>query len=834
MVMLFCFCCQNVTAQSKNEVAQNFEQVVSSLQKHADINPQEKIHIHFDKPSYNRGDTAWFKIYLVNALGNRLSSISKVVYVDVQKPDGKIHKLLLPVNAGMANGQLLLSDSIYREGTYKLRAYTQWMRNESTDYFFNYPLVISGVKSYQNNIATRFTENKNGVQTDPKDTSTNRIATSGQENILSLNFFPEGGSLVNGIRSKIAFKAVGYNGLSRPVKGYIMNNLGERVATFESMHAGMGVFALVPQSGSSYIAILEDGQQFKLPTALENGFVLSVNRATNQEVLVSIRRTASMETHKEIRVIVQANGQVQEAVKLPMNSNAITFSIPATKIAEGINQITLFSATNQPLAERLIFEQKKPAVTKLESDRTVYNTREAVKLKFDNGLGIVGAYSVAIVKADKITLSEEEILSIRANLLLKSGLRGNIENPNFYFSDTSTATESALDILMLSQGWRRFTWDDIMSPKVKQPKYLAQKGIDISGKVLNKDGDKPFANTKISLLVSKELLFLDTITNSEGFFSFNNLQLGDSVEVILKASSEKDRKNVKIILHQLDEMEILIDTLDKSPLNIHVDTLLKSHLPNNTLYETINTGKIVQGTTLQTVEISSKRKALEIKGSIYPFAAPPPDYTLGADKLQEIVSLEGYLTGRFGGLTVRQNEIWGRGPVFDDKVGRSPVYREGPMAILLNGTKIPDLSGINPRTLTGVQIIKGGVIAVNMATSLMLLEGTTNYGIVFLTMNGIPGKYIKANPAPGLLRISVSGYSYAREFYAPNYEIEEKMEINDFRPTLFWKPDIITAEDGKTEFSFYTSDEKGKYQITLEGIAANGELCRKISYFDVR
>ena len=127
-----------------------------------------------------------------------------------------------------------------------------------------------------------------------------------------------------------------------------------------------------------------------------------------------------------------------------------------------------------------------------------------------------------------------------------------------------------------------------------------------------------------------------------------------------------------------------------------------------------------------------------------------------------------------------------------------------------------------------------------MATALMLPIGDNQYGqnpasgIVFLTMNGIPNKFIKPNRPPGFLQQSISGYTYAREFYTPNYEVQKDNPKNDFRSTLFWKPDIITGEDGKAEFSFYASDETGQYRITLEGIGANGQLCRKISYFVVR
>ncbi len=109
-----------------------------------------------------------------------------------------------------------------------------------------------------------------------------------------------------------------------------------------------------------------------------------------------------------------------------------------------------------------------------------------------------------------------------------------------------------------------------------------------------------------------------------------------------------------------------------------------------------------------------------------------------------------------------------------------------------------------------------------------------DHGIVFLTMAGIPSKFIKPNRPYGFLQHPILGYTYAREFYVPSYEVQKDSLKNDFRSTLFWKPDIFTAEDGKAEFSFYASDEPGQYRVTLEGIGVGGQLCRKISYFVVK
>ncbi len=880
---LLSFCSGGLLAQQA--LPKDLDKVVSRLNDYMAVRPQEKIHIHFDKPFYSVGDTIWFKAYLVNALGHRLSSISKVVHIDINVPNGKSKHMVLPVNAGMASAQLVLTDSIYTAGDYPLRAYTQWMRNAGEDYFFNHTLHVGDVLHYKANASASFNENMQGLTAELNYTHSNGFALpslevtyklkqgekvlftgklttdiSGKAGVvfppdkmpidgtlvlettsmmksgpvlnnrfvvntskknLGLNFFPEGGSLTAGIRSKVAFKAVGKDGLGAVGKGYIENDKGEQVSAFETGRFGMGVFALLPQNGNTYTAVLTDGmykgQRFVLPRALPEGFVLSANRTGTDDLIVRISRTASMET-TEVRLVIQANGEVQQAIKLPMNSASVTFTIEKSKLADGINQLTLFSADNRPLAERLVFVQQKQTQTVLESERPEYATRDLIKLHFDNTDSVVGGYSVAVVKADKVTLPEEKQLSIYSNILLSSDLKGHIEDPNYYFTNPDAQKAAELDALLLTQGWRRFSWTEVLTGQAVVPKYKAEEGLELNGKITTLTGGKPVPNAKIKLLAAKEMLFLDTVADAQGRFSFKDLQLGDSVEIILRASGAKESNKVKVVLDELPPTNIKEDT----SVALSADTAMKTYLSQtSSLFDEMErTGKIIQGTTLKTVEIVTKKKIPEIKGSVYPFAAAPPDYTFEPDKLQEMVNLETHLRGLLG-VQVRQRQIFG-------------LYQGtwGPMVILLNGSPVEDLSGIDPRSLTGVQIIRGSVVAANMATSLMV--SSTGYGIVFLTIKGIPNKFIKPNRPPGFLQHSVAGYTYAREFYTPSYEVQKDSPKNDFRSTLFWKPDIITGEDGKAEFSFYASDEPGQYRVTLEGIGANGQLCRKITYFVVK
>lgn len=885
--MLWLIC--NIPSYAQNQklpagTPNSFDHVISKLQN---VPVQEKIHIHFDKPAYQLGDTAWFKVYVVNAQGNLLSNLSKSAYVDIRMPNGEVKQLILPVIDGTASAQLEFLPGFYSPGAYQIKAYTPWMWNAGEEYFFSQTLQVGESPAPVNNASAKFSQTPQGIlasvsfkgrnpwvgqpitykmhqgekvlfagtiKTDsegkmnfivPNDkwptggnvfleTSTtlpsganleNWFIADTSKNKLFLDFMPEGGNLFVELRSKVGFKAIELGGKSVDVKGYIEDNTGEKIALFESIRGGMGTFSFTPSPEKMYTAVIAEGkfkaQRFALPKALKDGVNLTVYSKNLDTLIVRIAKTAGNNI-SEIRLLVQSNGEVQKAVTLPFNTSIFSFALPVSGLSVGINQFTLFSPNNKPLAERLVFVHKdQQKFSKLEANKSDFLKRERVSYRFnvedEKGEGLIGSYSVAVVKKDQLSVPEEDQLSIFANLLLKSDLRGKIENPNYYFIDYNEDKALELDALMLTQGWRRFNWNELLSSDKMQTKYAADKGLSISGQVFT-PGNKPVPNANISLVETKQMLILDTVANNDGRFAFFNLPLRDSAEVMIRARGVKENKNVKIILdNQFRLPDVHFDNLGVLvPGN---DTVAVSAGLAKTATNASNI-KTIQGNTIREVEIAAIRKPVEIKGSVYPFAAPPADYTFEPDRLQDKVSVQSLLWG-LPGVRVSGDIVFGR-------------YRgkEGPMAILLNGIRIENLAGINPRSLTGVQIIKGGIIANNMATS--LLTDTTSFGIIFLTAKGIDPKFIKAERPMGFLQHHMTAYTMEKEFYIPKYDEKKEYPAADMRTTLFWSPSIVTSEAGVALFDFYTSDEHGEYQVTLEGVGSNGQLTRKIEYFKVK
>ena len=441
-----------------------WQDVINQLEAHTQNFPQEKVHIHTDKPFYALGEDIWLKAYVVIAANNKLSGISKVLHVDLVDENNEVkNSSVFELNGGVGHGSILLKDSL-KAGRYSLRAYTKYMLNYDHDFMFEKTVIIGD--------AAQIEEQKKEII---------------EKNKLEVLFFPEGGNFVNGLRSKVGIKAVLYNGLGTSISGKIVTLTGREVIGFKTQHAGMGITAFTPESGEHYKAEVEmpDGsiKTFVVPEALKEGHVISVNGVEN-EVLVAVNRNVVKKGR--MYVIAQSGGRVYTSFGIDSNKNTITVKIPESTFPTGIVQFTLFDASNIPVAERLYFvnnndqlrlEPKQLTETLLVKKKAVL----ALQVSDFEGRPAEGNFSVSVTDLGKVPSDEDGQQTVLSNLLLTSDLKGYIERPNYYFSSHSLEKRKQLDNLMLTQGWRRFKWTDIIEKRYPELKLLPEQGIEISG-----------------------------------------------------------------------------------------------------------------------------------------------------------------------------------------------------------------------------------------------------------------------------------------------------------------------------------------------------------------
>ncbi|MEE1943708.1 hypothetical protein VRU48_01225 [Pedobacter sp. KR3-3] len=883
------------------------DSLLEKLEQFTANSPQEKVHLHLDKPYYSVGDDLWFKAYVVNAEENKLSLLSKVLYIDVVDENDSVKKtLVLPLENGLANGDIDLSDTVFSAGTYQLRAYTNWMRNFDDSFLFrkeitigdafhdrvwvdtkfdlsptangtslkatltytnfnnepernkevSYNLIYEGNKLFSGtgktdsqgiitvnyNLKKDYAFNKLLLNTLFNKNDVVKVAKStpvvSSVKAIDVQFFPEGGNLVNGIRSKVAFKAVDENGMGTAVEGYVEDKEGKKVAVIGSEHLGMGLFALTPLAGERYTAVVvADGIQkrYQLPQAATKGYVFSLSHLDDENLMMRVNCSSDLAQDNEFVVVAQSNGMVKYTTKIKLDKGTISSKLPKNELPEGIVQFTLFTPDMMPLAERLVFVRRNDGLkAAMSTPKESYGKREQVNLSLhvenSKAKGEVGSFSVSVVNQDKVNQIEDNETSILSNLLLTSDLKGNIEKPNYYFTAVNPTKERQLDLLLLTQGWRRFKWEEIMHPNGQSHlKFRPEESFAINGTIVNLH-NKPIPYGKINLFVPSTLLLLDTVADANGRFVFDNLFFPDSTTVILRAKNAKDRNNAQILI---DNRVAFASLPNERPKGGAKDSVLVKYLAateqrfNELGKYGLKNGKIM----LKEVVVKTSRNP-----PIYKSALPtitPADYTLTPDRLQTSGSVVTLLIG-IQGINIRHNVIYGRNKEI-----------EGPMLLLLDGNPISDLSGVDPSNLAGIQVIRGGLYATGVGLNLkspsnpvlslpkgryLSNEMSARFGIVFFTTEWRP----KPKQPLGFSKLK-TGYAMAKEFYAPAYDVAaQNKDMADLRSTIYWKPDLITDEKGNANFKFFTADEPGKYLVTLEGVALSGQLVRKSYSFTVK
>lgn len=872
-----------------------FSDLIKRLQEYNKKYAQEKVHLHLDKPYYAIGDDIWLKAYVINTLTSEPSDISKALYVDLIDEKDKIKtQLKLPMNGGITWGDFKLPDTL-SEGNYRIRAYTQWMRNAGPEYYFDKTIKIGNSwanKVFTNTVYTFTKENttekvnakikftdKNGnpyinnevayeIQLNARNITKGKATTNSQgevsinfsntqpalyksgkiiatinlpnnqktvknipitatSNSIDVQFFPEGGNLVESLPNKIAIKAVNAAGKGEDVTGLIVDNEGIEVNRFETQHLGMGCFIINPQPGKTYTAKVKfkDGseQTLALPKVQTTGYILSVNNNNPDKIIVKIMMSEDLMGTNELKIVAQNSGNVYFVTRSPSHKQIVTATIPKKELPSGIVQFTLFNGDNNPVCERIAFVnniEDRINVT-LENLKPSYTKREKVDVKLFtriNDKPLRGSFSVAVTNTSAVKPDPENETNIFTSLLLTSDLSGYVENPNYYFLDQNTKTQQDLDNLMLTQGWRRILWKNIISNIPPPDTFKPEKSIGISGTITSYGG-KPLPNSKVSLFSSSGGFFaIDTLTDAQGHFNFDNLVFTDSTKFIVQGRTAKNKKSVDI---KLDVVPGQIVTKSKSTgdLEVNVNEALQGYLQrsNNYFDELTKRGLLERTIVLSEVNIVEKKNPAQYSSNLN--GGGHADFVVTADMLQNCTTLAQCLQGRIAGL------------MFEGSVPylmRNMSTGKRPMQIILDGMNVDSdfLDNIMPSDVETVEVLKsigntaiygsqggGGVLIITTK------RGTGNTGSIF---------------APGIITYSPKGYPITREFYSPKYDPATPDNRLDLRSTVYWYPHLVTDTEGKAPFNFFNTDEAGTYRVVVEGIDMMGHLARAVYTYEVK
>ncbi len=772
--------------------------------------PQEKIHIHFDKESYLPGETIWFKAYIFEE--NLPSARSTNFYAALYDEQGKlVQQQISPIFSSTSDGHFVVPDSL-QSAQLICSAYTTWMLNFDTSMIFTQVIKI---------IDSKITAENNKVN-----------------KTTHLQFFPEGGDIIEGVKNTIAFKACYNNGRPFNIEGVIKKQeTGEVVLPLTVVHYGMGKFNLDFKTGDKYYAEWIDNtgtsQQTWLPQAKARGVSLKLSLQADKLYFNLVNKTGSDSLHVLMymyqKIFYKTNITVSDA-------ESYTSIIPISSLPSGAMQLTVFDVNWQPVAERVAF---------INNNNFTINAGLFIK---ETGLQKRGKNMVEILVADTLTanmslsisdadmnneISENTIVS---DFLLKGDVKGYIHNPAYYFTGNADAVLKAkLDLVMLTHGWRRYNWNNMRVQQMPSVNYPADGYLSVYGRIGMRLMDKIGKDETVNLIIKTKdssNYFYSIKPDKNGILKHTGLIFYDTAMVYFSFNKNK-KLNSQIAFGNSNFTNMQPVTFNNgSFLRINENDTIKKNAALFTYYTENNSfKKNSKEITLKTVEVNTRKRknlrywnnegvaAIEKKYATGDFRGFKRDYKgnnnyiYGIDVLHDVtadlnLNIAEYIVKRVPWLII------GSGPY-----GLRFIWDTED--IYLDGVKSDweELMQIKLRLIAYIKFFE--ITPVKSDTPKI---GRRGGGLAVYTQKG--RDLIERNPTEkdiGL--VYVAGYTPLKEFYEPDYSENNTNAGTDARTTLLWLPYILTDKaNRKVPLTFYNNDFTKRIRVVLEGINEEGKM----------
>jgi len=764
--------------------------------------PQEKMYLQYDKSYYNPGETIWFKAYLFSA--NMPSPISKTFYSELIDEKGKIlQRKVSPVVMSSAASSFDLPADLQASVLY-VRAYTDWMLNFDSSFLYSKAIPILQ------------TQKQSAKPVIPK---------------TFLHLFPEGGDLINGVESRVAFKATDSKGLPYKVSGQIVDSKGKVVTSFSTAHDGMGFFTITADAKDPCKAVWKDAagkmEQTPLPTIRNDGIVFMATQSAAGIHFTLSRPDEQVKPNAFVYVVAQMQQQlVYMATANISKSKVINANIPTENIPAGIVQITVFSEDKKPLAERLVFVNKQDYyfITDLNAPLKGFEKRRKNVVQVDVPDTLHTNLSISITDAslNPPQPSEEDIFS---TVLLTSDLKGYIHNPAYYFSSDADSVLAHLDLVMMTNGWRRFKWEDALAGVYPKIKYQPADYLTLLGRIngLTKTQLTNQELTGILEIDKKQQLMNIPVTNT-GYFSLPGLIFYDTAKLYYQFNNDKEK-----VLTSRASFDIR-NNLAISASPYHADTNALAHyvLPNIDvlqkssdlakknieLQEQLRKTQVLESVTV-TAKLKSKTQQMdeEYTSGLFSGGDGYTFITMDDPSASASLTVLNYLQGKVAGL-----QIAGTGEQM------SMSWRGGSPTLFLNEMQ-SDLSAVQTLPMSDVAMIK-----VYRPPFLGAPGGGSGGAIAVYTKKGAA----RNADVKGLDFARIPGYTPPKEFYSPDYsKYDDRQTQPDLRTTLYWNPFLLTDKSSRRMlFTFYNNDLTRRFRVVIEGCNEEGRLTRIEKIFE--
>ena len=843
-----------------------FQSLLSFLQntyQFSKICQQEKVYLHFDNTAYFQGEVIWFSAYVVEA-STHTPAASKVLYVELLSPNGVVLKQLkLKVENGQAHGSIPLVDVSTEEaralrgvtalpsGFYEVRAYTRNMLNFDHASVFSrvFPVYETPEKEgdYSNPTMRRW-DNPYDVQRPEME----------KDKMLSVSFYPEGGNLVMGIPSRIAFKAIGVNGQGIEVSGELHAEEGQTPIALTTLHDGMGQFTLVPTKKRYTAEFTYEGKKytFRLPEPIDKGYTLTADNLRPGQIRGRLAGYAGC-PDELLGLMLISRGSVTYFDTVSVKGGAAAFVIQKEKLPTGVHQLTLFNAKGQIFAQRHLFVNNGVEAGSIAISATATSPDAFAPITLNvQTAGTDGAplpATISIAVRDNQDLGTAYGDNLLTNMLLSSELKGYIHNPEYYFESNDTEHARALDLLMLTQGWTRYNWSQMARVEPFFIKHYVEDGLVIDGYVLGRMRDNPIAGATVKMRLyspdRSQTQETAVVTDEYGGFGFSVEEFYDKWDMFLSVT--KDGKEI--------DCRIRLDRASRPGVRAYTtaDTYLPEHMMTMTdIPETVEEDPFLQANPdsvflLDNVDVHGRKKYIDFLTFKAYNAEEDTEFHLDQGKytymVRDYLNEKGYNIdyARYDGVI--PETITTRDEMIAWSLEQCPInnrrvfwYLHDEDSKWLKASYTPgfdidmeDVKSIivydSPFEYMALPFVKDAlspeiIESLNKTTS--GVDGALIRGLYVIDITMYP-KGLRKSKVKGQRQTSFRGYTMSTEFYAPEYPNGPIKGDVDYRRTLYWNPSLTTDDNGQAEVLFYNNGYSKQFQISAEGITPQGVILKK-------
>lgn len=627
-------------------------------------------------------------------------------------------------------------------------------------------------------------------------------------NQIDLSFFPEGGDLVEGLDGRVAFRALNEFGKPADIEGVVVDDKGRHVSSFKSYHMGMGSFDFEPLSGRSYTAQITKpegiAKDYALPEALPRGYALQVDRNDSKELRMIVASTEN----EALSLVAQVRGEVYWASEVEVTGTARQISIPLDRFPMGVAQVTLFDSKGIERCERLAFVNRDRQLNvDISTNKEKYLPREQVDMTIrvsdDRGMPMPANLSLSVVNDQLLSFADDKSGNILSSLLLEPDLKQKVEEPAFYFKKEEEKSLAALDHLMMTSGWRRFNWEQVLSDRLPPIAHAGERA-SLGGRVLNGYTGQPVAHASITAPNANMGLLAD----KNGVFTIDQLDLG--IDNMLNIAAENY-------------------TASNQPVTDYNQNLVFYLYPTNGGWGFEDDD---WGGDEEIAEMAVEEEPAMLEGAGWGDAmgnggALNEDPPVAAVKVMagadlDMAAAPAAVPARDRGRRAAGKKMEARNK--DIVAFNQPVQLKEEQNVALDQVVADGIEPrehpdeVNQKPQPEIIIAQQDEIMDAEEEKVAMGKIMDNRQEIFWNMDAKADKNAEAGPQ----------FYRAREFAAPVYGTTTSTPANrtDFRSTLYWNPSVKVDRTGKAKLSFFASDEITSFRAIAEGLGRDGSVGR--------